>query len=199
ISNLEHFKINESENINLQDINTEQFLKYFNNQIVRITKVLYQNQRERNSPKLNANDFINLIKHKDPEIQEFFDILYNTINSKDKALKIQKSFKEIIIVLCYELAGLQNKQVSGVKATLDLFFTKSKALAHCINTMTNMELYTTYQIAFNKINEISDKHYDSVKKYVQNHYNSLFIAYVDDYHNLHSTHIPSTNSAKQMK
>ncbi|CAG8845555.1 2035_t:CDS:2, partial [Racocetra persica] len=62
--------------------------------------------------------------------------------------------------------------------------------AHCINTMANMGLCTTYQITFNKINGISNEYYNSVNKYVQDH--------VDDYHNLHGTHIPSTNSAKQI-
>ncbi|CAG8814320.1 5887_t:CDS:2, partial [Dentiscutata erythropus] len=67
-----------------------------------------------------------------------------------KALKTRKSLKEKIMVLCYEMAGLRNKQVSGVKAALGLFFTKSGASAHY------------------------------------------------DYYNLHSTCIPSTNSAKQI-
>ncbi|CAG8808561.1 2819_t:CDS:1, partial [Dentiscutata erythropus] len=134
-----------------------------------MTKVLYQDQREGNLLKLNADDFINLIERKDPEIQGFFNILYNAMNSKDKALKTRKSLKEKIMVLCYEMAELRNKQVSGVKAALGLFFTKSRASAYCINTMANMGLCTTYQTAFNKINGISDKHYDSVKKYIQDH------------------------------
>ncbi|CAG8440840.1 9633_t:CDS:2 [Cetraspora pellucida] len=67
ILNLEHFEIDEFENSNIQDINTD--------------------QREKNSPKLNADNFINLIECKDLEIQGFFNILYNAINPKDKVFK----------------------------------------------------------------------------------------------------------------
>lgn len=42
------------------------------------------------------------------------------------------------MVLYYEMAGLRNKQVSGIKATLELFFTKSGASVHCINTLANV-------------------------------------------------------------
>lgn len=47
------------------------------NLVARMTKVLYQDQREENSPKSNADDFINLIERKDPGIQEFL-IFYIT-------------------------------------------------------------------------------------------------------------------------
>ncbi|CAG8682987.1 9209_t:CDS:2, partial [Cetraspora pellucida] len=83
-----------------------------------------------------------------------------------------------------------DQQVSSAKTALGLFLAKSGASAHCVNTITNIGLYITYQTAFNRINGISNKHRISEKKYIQ--------AHVNDYHNLHGTHIPSTNFAQQI-
>ncbi|CAG8636117.1 17325_t:CDS:2, partial [Racocetra persica] len=176
----------------------ERFLKYFNDQIARMTKVLYQDQRQGNQPQLNVNDFVNLIEYKDPKLQGFFDVLYNAMNPKEKSQKVQKILKQKIMVFCYQMAELRNKQVSGSKTSIGLFFAKSGASAHCINTAASMGLCTMYQTASNKLNKISNEHYFSIQKYIRIHSNNLLIACVDDYHNLHGTRIPSTTSIKQI-
>ncbi|CAG8649917.1 4718_t:CDS:1, partial [Racocetra fulgida] len=77
-----------------------------------MTKVLYKDQQEGNLPQLNVEDFINLIERKNPKLQGFFKILYNSMNPKEKSLKTQNSLKQKIMVFCYQMAGLQIKQVS---------------------------------------------------------------------------------------
>ena len=52
--------------------------------MARMTKVLYQDQREGNLPKLNAADFVKLIENRDPKLQGFFDILFRAMNPKGK-------------------------------------------------------------------------------------------------------------------
>ncbi|CAG8800037.1 18256_t:CDS:1, partial [Cetraspora pellucida] len=116
------------------------FLEYFSDQVERMTKVLYKDQREGNLLQLNAEDFINLIERKDSKLQGFFNILYNAMNPKEKSVKTQNFLKQKIMIFCYQMAGLRNKQVSSAKTALGLFLAKSGASAHCVNTMANMGL-----------------------------------------------------------
>ncbi|GET64460.1 hypothetical protein GLOIN_2v1830060 [Rhizophagus irregularis DAOM 181602=DAOM 197198] len=111
--------------------------------MARMTKVLYQ---EGNFPKLNAADFVKLIENHDPNLQGFFDTLYNAMNPKGKNKRTQECLKQKIMLLCYQMAGLRNKQVSGAKTAVGLFFVKSGASAHCVNTAANMGLYDYHNL-----------------------------------------------------
>ncbi|CAG8463906.1 10742_t:CDS:2 [Scutellospora calospora] len=122
-----------------------------------------KDQYEGNEPKLKAEDFIELIKRKDPQLKGFFNLLYNAMNPQKKNIKTQENLKQ--------------KVISG-------------ASAHCIDIVANMGLCTTYQMAFNKLNQINDEHYTGL--------NNLLIACINDYHNLYGTHILTTNSTSQI-
>ena len=121
--------------------------------MARMTKVLYQDQREENLPKLNAADFVKLIENRDPKLQGFFDVLFRAMSPKGKNQKTQESLKQKVMVLCYQMAGLRNKQVSGTKSAIGLFLVESGTSTHCVNTVSKMGFSITYQTAFNRLDK----------------------------------------------
>jgi hypothetical protein len=115
---------------------TEQFSKFFNNQIERMTRVLYCHQRKGNLPIQNADEFVRLIETCDPELCGFFDILFRSMNPNEKNKKTQKQLKQKIMMLCYQMAALRNKQVSGAKAAIGLYMTGAGTSVAGVNTLS---------------------------------------------------------------
>ena len=133
-----------------------------------MTRVLYQDQRKGNLPKLDATDFAKFLESNDPKLQGFFDMLFKAMNPKEKNKKTKESLKQKIMVLCYQMAGLRNKQVSGAKSAIGLFLVESGTSTHCVNTVAKMEFSSTYQTAFNRLDKIENLHQSGVQTYIQN-------------------------------
>src|SRR5271170_5549963 len=106
--------------------------------MARMTKVLYWHQREGNLPIQNADEFVCLIETRDPELCGFFDILFGSMNPDEKNKKTQQQLRQKIMMLCYQMAALRNKQVSGTKAAIGLYMTGAGTLTVRINTLSNM-------------------------------------------------------------
>lgn len=132
-----------------------------------MTKVIYQDQREGHLPKLNATDFVKFIESRNSKLHGFFDILFKAMNPKGKSQKTQESLRQKVMVLCYQMAGLRNKQVSGTKSAIRLFLVESGTSTHCVNTVAKMGFSTTYQTAFNKLDKIENAHQSGVQAYIQ--------------------------------
>lgn len=71
------------------------------------------------------------------------------------------------MMLCYQLASLQNKQVSSTKTTIGLFLLGSGASVVCINTLANMGICSTYQTVYNELTKIVAEDKKSVESYVK--------------------------------
>ena len=91
------------------------------------------------------------------------------MNPKGKNLQTQQLLKQKVMLLCYQLAAMRNKQVSGTKTAIGLFLVNSGASVTCINTLANMGICSTYQTLFNKLETIAVNHQSSVQTYVQKH------------------------------
>ncbi|CAG8574512.1 7440_t:CDS:2, partial [Scutellospora calospora] len=177
---------------------SDNFSKLFETQISDLTKVLYNYQREGNPPILDVQEFINVIESREPKLKGLFNTLFLAMNPAGKNQQTKNSLYKKVMLLCYQIAGLRNKQISNVKTEIGLFMLRSGASTYCINTMANMGICSTYQTAFNKLEEIVKSHELSVQKYIKNHSNNLIIGCIDDYHNIHGTRIPSTTSIPQI-
>ena len=149
------------------------FSEFFNRQIERMTRVLYWHQREKSLPVQNADEFVNLIETRDPELRGFFDILFRSMNPDDKNKKTQQQLRQKIMMLCYQMASLRNKQVSGAKAAIGLYMTGADASTVGINTLSNMGISATYQTVYNNKKEIVDAHEQNVQKYIADHVRNL--------------------------
>src|ERR1043165_312874 len=110
-----------------------------------MTKVLYQYQKEGNLPIFNSNNFVNLIESQDPKLCGFFDILFQSINPTQKNQATKQLLRQKVMMLCYQIATLRNKQVSGTKTAIGLFMVESETLKNCINSFGKMKMNSTYQ------------------------------------------------------
>ena len=85
--------------------------------------------------------------------------------------------KQKVMILCYQMAALRNKQVSGTKTAVGLLMMGSGTSKNGINTLANMGISSTYQTAYNTLKKNADNHKSSVCTYINNHVS--FINYVD--------------------
>lgn len=149
-------------------IEPKRFSLYFSEQIERMTKVIYNYQKHNdNIPITDVKEFMELIESHDPKLKEFFDTLFNTMDPKSKNRQTQSSLKQKIMFLCYQMAALRNKQVSGAKTAIGLFLTGSGTSTSGVDSLANMGICSTYRTVYNKLEKIVERHEESVKKYIR--------------------------------
>ncbi|PKC71058.1 hypothetical protein RhiirA1_454002 [Rhizophagus irregularis] len=151
------------------------FSQFFGDQVARMTNILYQHQKGGNLPIFDPIKFVALIESRDINLRGFFDILFQSMNPTQKNHATKQMLKQKVMMLCYQMAALRNKQVSGTKTAIGLLMVGSGTSKNGINTLANMGMSSTYQTS-----------------------NSLLIGCIDDYHNLHGTRIPSVTSISQI-
>src|SRR5687768_154361 len=107
------------------------FSQFFDDQVARIISILYQYQKEGNLPIFDPIKFVKLIENRDIKLRGFFDTLFQ---SAQKNLTTQQMLKQKIIILCYQMAALRNKQVSGTKTAIGFLIVGSGTSKNGINT-----------------------------------------------------------------
>ncbi len=140
--------------------------EFFSDKIGRITNILYRYFREKNLPVWNATEFKELIESKDIQIKGFFDMIFQSMNPEGKNSQTQQLLKQKVMLLCYQIAAMRNKQVSGTKTAIGLFLINSGASVTCINALANMGICSTYQTQYNKLETIVNNHQPSVQAYI---------------------------------
>uniref|UniRef100_U9ULY4 Uncharacterized protein n=1 Tax=Rhizophagus irregularis (strain DAOM 181602 / DAOM 197198 / MUCL 43194) TaxID=747089 RepID=U9ULY4_RHIID len=174
------------------------FCQFFDDQISRMTKILYDYQRDGKPVILDVQEFIKLIESRDSKLKSFFNTIFKAMNPAGKSHKTIQSLKQKVMLLCYQMATLRNKHVSSVKNSIGIFLAGSGTSVTGINSIAGMGLSSTYQTVYNQIKDILNNHNTSVCNYIQENSNNLFILNIDDYHNLHQSRIPSTTSISQV-
>ena len=143
------------------------FADFFNDKIKRLTSVLYVLQhQEKQKLFTNPEEFINIIEVHDPELKGFFDILYQSTNPTAKNKSTRQHLQTKVMFICYQMAALRNKQVSGIKASIGLFMSGCGISANGIDSLAGMGLSSTYQTVYNRTKEILINHNSSVEAYI---------------------------------
>ena len=119
-----------------------------------MTSILYQYQKEGNLPIFDPIKFVELIESRDIKLRGFFDTLFQSMNPAQKNLVTQQMLKQKVMILCYQMAALHNKQVSGTKTAIGLFMVRSGTSKNGINTLANMGMSSTYQTAYNMLKKM---------------------------------------------
>lgn len=139
--------------------------------------LLYQHQRKGNLPILNVSEFVNMIESQEPQLQGFFNTLFQAMNPAGKNNQTQQMLKQKIMIICYQMVALRNKQISGTKTAIALFLLESGASVVCINTLANMGFCATYQTVYNMLERIANSHKSTVSTYINDHVSFLTIFY----------------------
>ena len=81
--------------------------------------ILYAQQRKENQGLiLDPDEFQVMLGNAEPSLSNFFDQLYVGTNSHNKSHMTNTRNRRRLVLLCYFLAGLNNKFINGVKAEI---------------------------------------------------------------------------------
>ncbi|CAB4411372.1 unnamed protein product [Rhizophagus irregularis] len=93
------FQLNQMEKAKKSvSLESNEFSEFFSDKIGQITNILYRHFQEKNLPVWNATEFKKLIESKN--------------------LQTQQLLKQKVMLLCYQIAAMHNKQVSGTKTAI---------------------------------------------------------------------------------
>ena len=88
------------------------------------------------------------------------------MNPKTKGLKTKEALKQKVMLLCYQMAALRNKQVSGTKNVIGLYMAGTGNSTVGINTLSNMGLSATYQTVYNNKKQIVNIYEKTIQEYI---------------------------------
>ena len=71
-------------------------------------------------------------------------MIFQSMNPKGKNSQTQQLLKQKVMLLCYQIVVMRNKQVSGTKTAIGLFLINSSTSVTCINALANMGICSTY-------------------------------------------------------
>lgn len=129
------------------------FGRFFNDQIKRLTSILYKEKDIINDP----NKFVQMIEGKDSGLKGFFDMLYESMEPMSKNSSTRDNLKRKVMILCYQMAGLRNKHVNLAKKQIALHMSNSGTSVSGINTLSNLGFTTTYKtLAREKVKMVKD-------------------------------------------
>ncbi|RHZ84696.1 hypothetical protein Glove_78g72 [Diversispora epigaea] len=175
------------------------FVQFFNDKIQCLATVLYNHQhREGNKLVLDVNKFTDLIESRDPNLCGFFNLIFQSMNPNAKERQTKESLKRKVMLLCYQMAALRNKQVSGTKNVIRLYMIGTGTSTVDINTLSNMGLSATYQTVYNNKKQIANVYEQTIQEYISDNQQKLLILNIDDYHDLHESRIPSVTSINRI-
>ena len=145
------------------------FSSIFNDKIKRLTTVLDNYQcHENNEPINDPDEFIKMIETRDPELIGFFEMLYQSMNPVSKNPTTLYNLKKKVMILCYQMAGLRNKQVTSAKKKIGLYLSSSGTSASTIDTLSNLGFTTTYKTVTREKKKIVKSHEKRLLEYLRN-------------------------------
>ena len=176
-------------------IDAVEFSNFFNNQIKRLTTVLYNYQHnEKNDPINDPDKFVKIIEERDPTLTGFFDMLFQSMNPLSKNSITKENLKRKVMILCYQMASLRNKHVSSAKNQIALHMSNAGTSTSGINTLANLGFSSTYKTVSREKDEFLSNHKDEFLKYLKKKTISLIILFIDDYHDIHQSRNPKNEN-----
>ncbi|CAG8726957.1 17437_t:CDS:2, partial [Racocetra fulgida] len=76
-------------------------------------RILYDHQREKNSPIFDVQTFIETIESREPKLKGLFNAFFLAMNLEGKNQQTKELLYKKVMLLCYQMARLRNKQISN--------------------------------------------------------------------------------------
>ena len=132
-----------------------------------MSSVLYKKQRKDNKkPIYDPDEFKKMIEREEPKLQGFFDELIASTNPQKKNFTTNQQNKKKLILMCYFLAGLNNKFTNSVKADVGFLLSASGASASAIETLANAGLTIRRKTVQRQKHQLAESHQQTVKDYI---------------------------------
>ncbi|CAG8622765.1 140_t:CDS:2 [Ambispora gerdemannii] len=159
--------------------------------------IFYAREKKERKPPIYDWKLLRMdLESEDIHLKSFLNLLEKLINSNDRDLvdhTISQRQKGLSF-LCHFLAGIGNKHINALKKDIAIFLDHSGTSDQAIDTLSNMQLSSTSRENRRGKNIISSIHRDNVTRELVKYQANALIANIDDYHNIHGLHIPTTTS-----
>jgi len=132
-----------------------------------MSSVLYKKQRKDDEkPIYDPDEFKKMLEREEPKLQGFFDELIASTNPQKKNFITNQQNKKKLILMCYFLAGLNNKFTNSVKSDVGLLLSASGASVSAIETLANAGLTIRRETVQRQKHQLAESHQQTVRDYI---------------------------------
>ena len=132
-----------------------------------MSNVLYKKQRkDGEKPIYDPDEFKKMLEEEEPKLQVFFNELVASTNSQKKNSLTNQQNEKKLVVICYILAGLNNKFISDVKEDIGFLLSASGTLASAIETLANAGLTIRRETIQRHNHQLASSYKQTVKDYI---------------------------------
>jgi hypothetical protein len=130
--------------------------------------VLYNYQHKEKKEPINDPDlFEAMLKEKDPDLDGFFNMLFQSMDPANKNPDTSKNLRLKVMMLCYQLAGLRNKQCSLVKNKIATHMINAGTSSSGLNTLANIGVTSTYKTTIRERTKNLESHKTRLSEYLK--------------------------------
>jgi hypothetical protein len=109
-----------------------------------------------------------MLKEKDPSLDGFFNMLFQSMDPANKKnSNTKKSLRLKVMMLCYQLAGLRNKQFSLVKNKIASHMVNTGTSSSGLDTLANIGISSTYKTAVREKTKNLESHQMKLIEYLK--------------------------------
>src|SRR6266498_6078910 len=107
-----------------------------------------------------------MLEKEEPKLQRFFNELIAGTNPQKKNSVINQQNKKKLVMMCYFLAGLNNKLINSVKIEVGFLLDTSETSALIVETLANTRLIIRKKIIQKQKYQLAKSHQQTVKDYI---------------------------------
>ena len=119
-----------------------------------------------------------MLKEKDPNLDGFFNMLFQSMDPANKNSNTIKSLRLKVMMLCYQLAGLKNKQFSLVKNKIASHMVNTGTSSSGLNTLANIGITSTYKTAVREKTKNLESHQTRLIEYLKQNVCTIIILFL---------------------
>ena len=132
-----------------------------------MSNVLYKKQRkDQEKPIYDPNEFKEMLEREEPKLQGFFNELIAGTNPQKKNSVTNQQNKKKLVMMCYFLAGLNNKFINSVKTEVGFLLDASGTSASTVETLANVGLTIRRETIQKQKYQLAKSHQQTVKDYI---------------------------------
>ncbi|CAB4428113.1 unnamed protein product [Rhizophagus irregularis] len=156
---LYHEAREELEQIKLTSISSEK--------IRLLSNVLYKKQhKDGERPIYDPDKFKKMLEEEEPKLQGFFDEFVAGTNFQQKNSTTNQRNKKKLVIMCYLLAGFNNKFINDVKEDIGFLLDTSGTSTSAIESMANAGLTVRKETIQKQKIRLANSHQQTVKDYI---------------------------------
>jgi hypothetical protein len=132
-----------------------------------MSSILYKKQhKDDEKPIYDPDEFKKMLEKEELKLQWFFDEFISSTNPEKKNSVTNQQNKKKLIIMCYFLAGVNNKFISSVKEDVGFLLNVSGTSASAIDTLANAGLTVRKKTIQKQKIQLANSHQQTVKDYI---------------------------------